>query len=244
MTEVLSPAERLLTSMPLPISKHMYRAIRATVRKDRRRSRFDEILRNMAKQGLSGDYLEFGVYRGSSFVTAYDLAQRHGLKDMRFFAFDSFRGLPCGEGQNWGEGMYSCSRERFLRMIRKAGVDLRKVQAIEGFYEDSLTPEVKQKYGIRRAAFAHLDCDLYSSTAQALAFLTDIVDQGAVLVFDDWACFDESNEHGQRRAFKEWPLAEHFEDLYDTGSWGKGFVCAGQIPRPSIGSVDGKLDAA
>ncbi len=236
MTEVLSPAERLLTSLPLPISKYAYRAVRATIRKDRRRSRFGEILRNMAKQGLSGDYLEFGVYRGSSFMTTYDLARRHGLSQMRFLAFDSFRGLPAGE--NWGEGMYSCSRQRFLKMVRKAGADLRRVHAIEGFYEDSLTAEVKRELGIQRAAFVHLDCDLYSSTSQALAFLRGIVDEGTVLVFDDWSCYDQSDEHGQRRAFKEWPLAEYFEDLYDEGNWGRGFVCTRPIPNSSVGQLD------
>jgi hypothetical protein len=44
---------------------------------------------------LEGDYLEFGVYQGESFVTAYKFSKDYyGLKSMHFYAFDSFQGQP------------------------------------------------------------------------------------------------------------------------------------------------------
>src|SRR4051812_9121648 len=43
---------------------------------------------------LSGDYLEFGVWEGSTFAHAFHQAQRNHLTSMRFYAFDSFEGLP------------------------------------------------------------------------------------------------------------------------------------------------------
>ena len=48
---------------------------------------------------VGGDYLEFGVWKGRSFARAYNiwkhlLNKNSNLKDMRFYAFDSFEGLP------------------------------------------------------------------------------------------------------------------------------------------------------
>ena len=43
---------------------------------------------------IEGDYLEFGTYQGRSLASAHHIAQLYGLKNMRFYAFDSFQGLP------------------------------------------------------------------------------------------------------------------------------------------------------
>lgn len=173
------------------------------------------------------------AFRGSSFISAFYASRKAGMNDVRFFAFDSFQGLPEGELYNWGKGMYACSKRRFLANIRKAGVDMRRVTTVEGYYCDSLTEAAREKCGIRRAAVVHLDCDLQSSTAEALAFIEGMVDEGTVLIFDNWACFDASDEHGQRRAFRDWPLSPYFDDLYDAGDVSKGVICTRPIP-PSL----------
>ena len=41
-----------------------------------------------------GDYLEFGVFEGMSFKHACHLSKRFNHKNMHFYAFDSFQGLP------------------------------------------------------------------------------------------------------------------------------------------------------
>ncbi len=231
MSDVPTPAERRFLSWPLPFSRWAYRLARLTVKPDKREGFFVDAFREATRGGRTGDYLEFGVFRGSSFVSAYNASGKLGLKDMRFFAFDSFQGLPGGELYNWGKGIYACSKRRFLANIRKAGVDMSRVRTIEGYYSDSLTEAARQECGIRRAAVVHLDCDLRCSTAEALEFITDMVDEGTVLIFDNWACFDASDEHGQRRAFRDWALAPYFEDLYDAGDVSKGVICTRPIPR-------------
>lgn len=65
-----------------------------------------------------GDYLEFGVYRGRAFKAAYDEAIRHKYEEMRFFAFDSFEGLPEVKGEDekhkhFYKGQYACSESEF-----------------------------------------------------------------------------------------------------------------------------------
>ena len=57
-----------------------------------------QIMDFVANGRMPGDYLEFGVFRGGTFAPAYHFASRRALPHMRFYAFDSFQGLPPSEG--------------------------------------------------------------------------------------------------------------------------------------------------
>ncbi len=234
MSDLPTAGEKLFLSLPLPLSRWAYRLVRSTIKPDKREALFEQAFREATRDDRTGDYLEFGVFRGSSFISSYYASRKLGLKDVRFFAFDSFQGLPEGELYNWSQGLYACSKRRFLANVGKAGVDMDRVKTVEGYFSDSLTEDAKQKCAIRRAAVVHLDCDLRSSTAEALEFIADMVDEGTVLIFDNWACFDESDEHGQRRAFWDWPLSPYFEDLYDAGDMSKGVICTRPIPKSLV----------
>jgi O-methyltransferase len=173
---------------------------------------------------IEGDYLEFGVYQGDSFATAYraihDQRRRQSsLMDNssenqqkkrtppRFFAFDSFSGLPEGPGArhaDYAPGAYACSQESFTRNIAGLGVDLKDVVIVPGFYDKTLSRQTKQQHGLRRAAMVMIDCDLYESTVPVLDFLTDLVDQGTILIFHDWFRFRGSPKYGEQRACREW----------------------------------------
>lgn len=76
---------RLVTRLNRLLDKHR------DERRDFIRLAFSGLL---AKSQSGGDYLEFGVYRGRALMAAYFAAQRASLTDMRFYAFDSFEGLP------------------------------------------------------------------------------------------------------------------------------------------------------
>ena len=161
---------------------------------------------------VPGDYLEFGSYEGNSFISAYHLAQAQGLQDMRFYSFDSFRGLPEFKGIDqdradaiqYYPGDFACDIQTFRRNLRSSGVGLAKVQLIEGFYEDSLKEELKAKLPIRAAAVVMVDCDLYESARLVLDFVTDYLVHGSILMFDDWYNFKGDPQRGEQRAFYEW----------------------------------------
>ena len=55
---------------------------------------------------------------------------------------------------------------------------------VEGYFEDSLTPELARRVG--RVALASLDADVYSSTLCALRWLTPLLDAGSLLLFDEY----------------------------------------------------------
>lgn len=180
---------------------------------------------------VAGDYYEFGMAFGYSFWWTQKTAKRLGLCDMRFFGFDSFAGLPAPIGPDAGtdfkQGDYAASWATVTRNLTKHGVDWSRTTLIAGFYDRSLNEGLKQQHGMRKAAVALIDCDLYSSTVPVLNFLNSLLQDGTVLLFDDWNCFGASDSHGERRAFQEFLSCHpqwHAEPLSSFGWHGQSFV--------------------
>lgn len=179
----------------------------------------------MAWNQVAGDYLEFGVWHGHSFATAYTHMMKERDNHMRlgysgadyddwkrarprFFAFDSFAGLPDLPGAermvDYAPGAYECSREDFERNVVRQGVLERDMVVVEGLFSDTCTSETKKRHSLSRVSMAMIDCDLYESTVPVLDFLTDLVQQGTILVFDDWFRFKGHRGSGEQRACQEW----------------------------------------
>lgn len=187
-------------------------------------------------QYVPGDYLEFGVFRGASFITAYH-AITHAVRDwssleraqmaysdseraadaflrvkkseVRFFAFDSFDGLPEPAGMDklsarFSKGRYDCTEAEFRQILAKHGVNLGDVIIVPGFFEKTLTNETKSKHNLTSASIVMIDCDLYASTKIVLDFITDLIVEGTVLIFDDWFDFKANPNLGEQRACREW----------------------------------------
>ena len=181
---------------------------------------------------VSGDYMEFGLFKGYSFWYVQQVARRLNLHSMRFFGFDSFAGLPEPRGvdvtpdEHFYEGQFNCSRATVERNLDAEGVDWDRTFLIEGFFSDSLTLELRRKYSMKRVALALIDCDLYESTAHVLNFLKPMLDDGTILLFDDWNAFDASDAKGQRRALREFLGAGPWgaEPLFAYGHYGQVFV--------------------
>ena len=179
---------------------------------------------------VEGDYLEFGVYSGKSFTESYrglernkKILQEEGLSlqhdqyeylktETRFFAFDSFQGFPEFSGQDltskipehWKAGDVSMGEEDFLQILESNGLDLSLVKTIKGWYDETLTSDLKDTLSLRKAALIHIDCDLYESTVPCLDFITDLIQDGTVIVFDDWYRYKNDPDLGVQGATNNW----------------------------------------
>src|SRR6202034_4517953 len=71
-------------------------------------------------------------------------------------------------------------------------------------YEKTLPPALKQELGIQKASIVLIDCDLYESTVPVLNFVTDFIQTGTVLIFDDWYSYKGRLDRGEAKAFVEW----------------------------------------
>jgi O-methyltransferase len=179
---------------------------------------------------VHGDYIEFGVFKGDRLIQAYETANflskriRSGkdpylskaatgnIEAMRFFGFDSFQGLPkasaidVAEGQEkWiGEGGFSASLEEVTGLMPRKGIENGRIQLIKGWFNDTCTESTKKQYGIKSAAVVYVDCDYYESAVPALEFITDLLVDGSIVIFDDWWIFRGRSDRGEQRAFYEW----------------------------------------
>ena len=183
---------------------------------------------------IEGDYLEFGVHMGATFQAAYHLAQREEQAGMKFYAFDSFEGMPKSEGidsadqlYQFVEGQYACTEEQFKQAIQQNGVNLKKVISVKGWFDKTLTKELRQDLGENKAAIIWVDCDLYASTVPVLEFVTDYLQNGTIICVDDWFSFLGNPDRGEQKSFNEWIKKNpqiHCIDYHIFGKWGKSFI--------------------
>jgi hypothetical protein len=203
---------------------------------------------------VEGDYLEFGVFRGDSFIQAFktiEAVYRERCEDqghthsrhyrarvqelwstMRFFAFDSFQGFPAIKGldalsNDFSETNFAFPLEDFKRKLRAASVDASKVAVVPGYFEDTCRAQTIEEHGMKAASIIHIDCDLYESTKACLNFILPLLVDGTVVIFDDWYCFRGNPALGEQRAFAEWASGITdwtFSQYQKEGPWRNSFI--------------------
>ncbi len=184
--------------------------------------------------GVAGDYFEFGVWRGKTFGYARTMARRYGVKGVTFRAFDSFAGLPPVEGSTayevWSEGQFACPKPEFERILAAKGFARDEYELTEGFYCDSLTPDLVARLtgeGVK-AAVVYIDCDLYESTRDVLGFVRHFLQDGTILCFDDFYNYRGRPDMGEQKAFAEFRAATPeltFTPYMAYSPLGQSFIC-------------------
>lgn len=151
-----------------------------------------------------GDYLEFGVYDGTSLSCMDTVLKDVSLYDVRLFGFDSFEGLPPDaaneEDHPWQPGEFASPIEHTTRFLTEKGIDWKKTFLIKGWYSDTLTEELKERYKLSKASLIMIDCDLYSSAKQSLDFCSSLIKDKSIVFFDDWPAVEYK---GEKRALDE-----------------------------------------
>lgn len=185
------------------------------------------ILQSQEVKDLPKTYFEFGCHSGRTFSTAINSSKFLNLNDFKFYAFDSFQGLPTTkkeDGSFFKMGEFFTSKKTFLNIIaRNTGINLSDVNIIEGFYEKSLTNELSKR--LPKAGIIHIDCDLYSSTRDVLEFLKNHITNGTIIMLDDYYCASKAGYiKGQRHAFEDFVKSEsiynfeHYKNYSDFGA--------------------------
>ena len=158
-----------------------------------------------------GDYLEFGVYTGSSFchaIRCFKECETFNPKQnlTNFFGFDSFEGFgelnendkhPFYIDQNF-QTKYNDVKKR----VAKAISNWSKAVLIKGFFNDTLSVAPKD-YGIKKARIVFIDSDTYSSAKYAFDFIKEIVTPGTHIILDDFYNYRGNPNKGIASAFNE-----------------------------------------
>ena len=154
----------------------------------------------MMKQGLpgsdpSGIVAEFGVHKASSITWLSQM-----LPSRTIYGFDSFAGFPEDGRDDWNEDFaVTC-------MPAVPG----NVRLFPGYFEDTLPRFAAELPKNSCIGFAHIDCDLYSSTRTIFEVLGHRFADGTVIQFDELLNYDRFIEN-EFLAFYEFLITHDFD---------------------------------
>ncbi|WP_458095331.1 TylF/MycF/NovP-related O-methyltransferase [Roseomonas sp. WA12] len=222
--------KRLKRAILLAALSRQARAVmqeRLTMLGARKLLRLERTAARLRRQGVAGDFAEFGLALGGSGILLAGRALRDGRQ---FHGFDVFGMIPpptsekddptskaryeeIAAGRSRGIGgdtyygyvpnLFDVVKESFAR--HGAPVDGERVVLHRGLFEDTL-PD----YASRSLALVHVDCDWYDPAKYVLTTLADRVSPGGAIIMDDYHAYG-----GARTATEEFLRARPdyaFED--------------------------------
>ena len=186
------------------------------IKNDARAETYFRAIEYINYEAVPGDVVECGVFGGLSLALfAKGLTFDPKGNARRVIGVDSFAGLPAASEPHsrWQAGdcalMHTwhpllrpgepVSEEIVYRLFEACG--LTRPTLYTGQFADVMPAIVPSR--IPSIALLHVDCDLYESTRDALAAAAPALQDGAMLMFDDWFHYKGRPDRGEARAFSE-----------------------------------------
>ncbi len=188
-----------------------------------------------AHDGTTGNYLEFGVFTGSSFNYAIKTSKKiekiFGKTDCEYIGFDSFKGFGKVNDDDihpsFTDEIFSVNEQKVIKNIKKIAKG-KKVKLIKGFYQETIKNKTTLDLNIiNKSKIIMIDCDLKESTQLALDFILPSLQRGTLLIFDDFLDYKGSIEKGEYGAFEDFKKKNKnilFRRAFDYGYRGRAFI--------------------
>lgn len=145
------------------------------------------------RDGVPGDFMEAGVWRGGASILMRGVLKAYGIADRLVWLADSFEGLPAPDNAHFPADAGSTLHELpelaiSLDTVKRnfARFDLLddQLRFIKGFFSDTLPTAPVDKLALLR-----LDGDMYESTYVSLTNLYDRLSPGGYVLIDDYNCY-------------------------------------------------------
>lgn len=169
---------------------------------------------SVVADGVEGDVIEAGVWRGGASILARATLDSLGADERTVWVADSFRGLPEPDRDFPQDRHLDLSRVDFLVAsaeevmghFARFGCE-RGVKLVEGFFGETL-PELRD----HRWSVIRLDGDTYEATWEGLESLYPGLSRGGYLIVDDYGLIPECRAavHDYRR---EHEITEPIEEV-------------------------------
>jgi len=170
-----------------------------------------ECVETVLRDGVPGDLIETGVWRGGSVILMRAILKAHGVTDRTVFVADSFAGLPKPDAErypadagdrHWMYGELAVSLDQVRANFDRYGLLDDQVRFLKGWFKDTLPTAP-----IERLAVARLDGDMYASTMDAIEALYPKLQPGGFLIVDDYgavpACKQATDDYRARCGIRE-----------------------------------------
>lgn len=194
-----------------------------------------------ALERLDGDYLEFGVFTGSSFIAAVRAHKALAfLGDVKtaFYGFDSFSGFGAVTKNDkhpfYLDTVFAVNADRVITHIQKKtrGVS---AKIIRGYFEETLANKTAPSLGILKARVILIDCDLKQPARLSLEFARPALQPGTIVIMDDFFSYRGDAARGVAGAYYEfcqaYPAIE-WRKIFDYGYGGVAFMVSAINKEP------------
>ena len=172
---------------------------------------------SVIRDGVPGDLIETGVWRGGSSILMRAVLKAYGDCSRKVWLADSFRGLPQPDPARYpvdhGDTLWTYKElaiplEQVKANFARYGLLDEQVAFLPGWFRDTLPTAP-----INQLAVLRLDGDLYESTMDALAALYPKVSAGGFVIVDDYGL------HTCRAAIEDFRLAQGITDPIHQIDW-------------------------
>lgn len=182
------------------------------------RARLDNLhacVEQVIRDGVPGDLIETGVWRGGSTILMRAIVKARGEERLVCVA-DSFAGLPDADLETYpldrefaGHQKLDVGIEDVRAQFRRYGLLDDGVRFLEGWFKDTLPT-----LGDRAFAVVRLDGDMYGSTIEALSELYPRLRPGGFLIVDDYGAY-----HACRQAVADYRDAHGIAEPIEQVDW-------------------------
>jgi O-methyltransferase len=157
----------------------------------KRLDNLESCITNVLQQGVPGDLIETGVWRGGASIFMRAVLKAYGDTQRTVWVADSFRGLPKPDPANfpadagdesWKNAALAVPLEEVQANFQKYGLLDEQVRFLEGWFCNTLPTAPIEKLAVLR-----LDGDMYESTIEALTHLYPKLSAGGYAIIDDYA---------------------------------------------------------
>jgi O-methyltransferase len=168
-----------------------------------------ECVVDVLRQGVPGDLIETGVWRGGACILMRGILKVYGDTMRTVWLADSFEGLPepkphvyaAETDPRLARGMFAAGLEQVKMNFRRYDLLDEQVRFLVGWFRDTLP-----RAPIEKLAILRLDGDLYESTMDALVNLYPKVSIGGYIIVDDYflsCCRAAVDEFRQKQGIRE-----------------------------------------
>lgn len=159
-------------------------------------------------EGVPGDLLEAGVWRGGSCILARAILKLRGVRDRNVWLADSFEGMPvplleADQNHDFSDvSVLAVSQGEVEAAFERFGLLDNQVKFLKGWFKDTLPNAPVSKLAVLR-----MDGDLYESSMDILNSLYHKVSAGGFVIVDDyydWApCREAIHDFRDRVGIKD-----------------------------------------
>lgn len=154
----------------------------------------------IVEDGIEGDLIETGVWRGGASIFMRALLNGLGEAGREVWLADSFEGLPpsrpeeypadAGSDEHFEFDFLAVSEAEVRAAFERYGISDQGVRFLRGWFSESLPP----LRGNQRWSLLRLDGDMYESTIVSLESLYPDLSPGGFVVIDDYGAIPQCRE--------------------------------------------------